>query len=262
MIIPIPKMAPLPCSPVSNSTGTESQSFPTSEDSDDSLTTPRAGPADPAQRTHANLSRPSLPPPLSTSPQSVRALASGSGSGGKPDSPSSNKVPALVSSSPRDRGTTRATVSPTSLKRDTQFDTQTEGHPRNPYTYGTSPRKPSTVFTSERPSVSFSPHTSFPKPERKGSYGSAAMAKRTPNASPHTAIRRTSDEAESSADESTAIFRRTQSGRSYGAAGVDDEPDPEQDDHNNGYEGAAEESGPRWRKASSMKRPARGGRRA
>ena len=248
-------MAPLPCSPVSNSTGTESQSFPTSEDSDDSLTTPRAGPADPTQRTHANLSRPSLPPPLSSSPQSVRALPSGSGIGTKSDSPSSNTAPALVARSPRDRGPVRASTSPTSVKKDTQSESHTEGQPRNPYTYGTSPRKPSAIFTSERerPSVSFSPQTSFSKPERQGSYGSAAMAKRTPNASPHTAMRRTSDEAESSADESTAIFRRTQSGRSYGGTGVDDDQSPGQDEHGNGYDGAAEEASPRRRKPSSMK---------
>lgn len=38
------------------------------EDSDDSLTTPRAGPADPKLRTVDNLSRPSLPVSASTSP--------------------------------------------------------------------------------------------------------------------------------------------------------------------------------------------------
>lgn len=254
-ILPIPKMAPLPCSPVSNSTGTESQSFPTSEDSDDSLTTPRAGPADPSQRTHANLSRPSLPPPLSSSPQSVRTAGGGTRVTGKPDSPSDTAAPALISSSFKDSKAPKTTLSPTSSKKDTQFGTQSEGHPRNPYTYGASPQKSSPIVSSERerPSVSFSQHTSFAKPERKGSYGSAAMAKRTPNASPHTAIRRTSDEVDSSADESTAIFRRSQSSRAYGATNVDDEISPASDGHGNGYDGAAEEASPKRRKASSMK---------
>lgn len=54
---------PLPCSPVSQSTASESQYPGTSEEElDDSFSiTPRAGPADPAERTTDNLSRPSVP---------------------------------------------------------------------------------------------------------------------------------------------------------------------------------------------------------
>ncbi|KXT18956.1 hypothetical protein AC579_8705 [Pseudocercospora musae] len=50
---------PLPCSPVSNSTATSSTE--SDDHSDDSLTTPRPGPSDPAQRTQANLSKPLIP---------------------------------------------------------------------------------------------------------------------------------------------------------------------------------------------------------
>ncbi|PSK35941.1 Ubiquitin-like-specific protease 1 [Elsinoe australis] len=60
---------PLPCSPVSTSAGDDtstSQSQSASavnSDSEDSLITPRAGPAAPEQRTHATLSRPAAPTP-------------------------------------------------------------------------------------------------------------------------------------------------------------------------------------------------------
>lgn len=50
---------PLPCSPVSNSTATSATE--SDDHSDDSLTTPRPGPSDPAQRTQANLSKPLIP---------------------------------------------------------------------------------------------------------------------------------------------------------------------------------------------------------
>ncbi|KAK5136501.1 hypothetical protein LTR08_002845 [Meristemomyces frigidus] len=71
-------MAPLPCSPVSNSTASEassrSRTATDADDSDDSLTTPRPGPSDPAQRTQANLSRPSFfPAALSASPESGKS---------------------------------------------------------------------------------------------------------------------------------------------------------------------------------------------
>lgn len=83
---------PLPCSPVSNSTASESQSHPTSEDSDDSLTTPRPGPADPAQRTVQNLSRPSIPPQISSSPENIKRDPSSKHphSGGKSGTPSAS----------------------------------------------------------------------------------------------------------------------------------------------------------------------------
>lgn len=97
-------MSPLPCSPVSNSTASEPPSHPNTssepsscssaaelsgpddndvehdddDDDDDedraSLVTPRPGPADPAQRTESNLSRPSVPHFLSTSPASPRTF--------------------------------------------------------------------------------------------------------------------------------------------------------------------------------------------
>jgi len=190
-------MAPLPCSPVSNSTASESQSLPHSEDSDGSLTTPRPGPADPAQRTIANLSRPSIPP-FSSSPDSPRSL---------------------IKASP-----------PAAWKKDSQFETQTEGHPRNPYTYGTLPKSTPGGVDIARPqperkrSVSFSPFASEPK--RQGSYSGYVMGRRrSPNVSPHAEIRSRLSEpehgGESSADESTAIFPRDRitgpGRRDYGA---------------------------------------------
>lgn len=83
------------------------------------------------------------------------------------------------------------------------------------------------------------------------------MARRTPNASPHTAARRSYDEYESSADESTAIFTRA-AARVYGTAGA--EPGQAADDVGGaGYEGAAEEDSPRRRRAGSIKNQARNG---
>lgn len=260
---------PLPCSPVSHSAPSESQSSvsQSGEESDDSLTTPRAGPSDPAQRTHANLSRPSLPPTLvSSSPESQRGYRSGKasrkgsfssggheGKGSKPGRTSSSRP----SSPPT--GT-----SPTTGKRDTPFETQTEGHPFKPFARGSSPRKPVSALSSDRlhssgrnSTVSFTAQTSQAKPERKGSYSSPAMSRRTPNASPHTVARRSYDEYESSADEATAIFTRA-TARVYGTAGAESRQETD-DVGGAGYEGAAEEDVPRRRRAGSIKNQARNG---
>lgn len=213
-------MAPLPCSPASNSTASEaSQSHPTSgDDTDDSLTTPRPGPSDPAQRTQANLSRPSIPA-YSSSPESPKRVLPG-GAGGQP----SASIRKEKDGSPWDR----LREAPTG-----------DGIRRNPYTYSSSPKsvthvpvesdspdgedvpfygkrdierspwdrlheppppldpRPRTVATRSEPpkgtqagasalrisperqrSVSFSPLASDPRPERKASYGSQIMAKR------------------------------------------------------------------------------------
>nr|OQO29506.1 hypothetical protein B0A51_03035 [Rachicladosporium sp. CCFEE 5018] len=244
-------MAPLPCSPVSNSTASESQSFPTSEDSDDSLTTPRPGPSDPTQRTHANLSRPSLPPTLSTSPKGLReigkvnVLSGGSGEGSSPRSGnSSGKAPVLAASN---------------AHYPSPGPEQADGQPRNPYTFGTSPKKSAVAWQTDRTaidrnlSVTFSNLAPIPKPERKGSY--SGMTRRTPDASPHTLVRRGDPETESSADESTAIIRRQ--GRTYGATSAEGSADQEVDDSGAGYVGAAEDVSPRRRTASSWKSKSR-----
>jgi len=239
---------PLPCSPVSHSAPSESTSSNHhSEESDDSLTTPRAGPSDPAQRTHANLSRPSLPPPVSGSPESLREARggkayqrrSGSESSGDRKAETTRSIHAFSSrpSSPRNT---------TTEKRDTPFETQTEGHPFKPYASGSSPQKPVPAHSSGRNStVSFSAQTSQAKPERKGSYSGPAMSRRTPNASPRAASRRPYDEFESSADEGTAIFARATS-RVYGT--TDAGQDGARDEAGwAGYEGAAEDESPRRR---------------
>jgi hypothetical protein len=259
---------PLPCSPVSHSAPSESTSSNHhSEDSDDSLTTPRAGPSDPAQRTHANLSRPSLPPPVSGSPESLRVARggkayrrrSGSESGGDRQGESTAPGHAIASrpSSPH--------ATPTE-KRDTPFETRTEGRPIKPYASGSSPRKPAPALNSEplpspgrNSAVSFTAQTSQAKPERKGSYSGPAMSRRTPNASPHAAARRPYDDFESSADEATAIFTRITS-RVYGTTGVDAGQDGTRDEAGwAGYEGAAEEESPRRRRAGSIKPRTRNG---
>lgn len=260
---------PLPCSPVSHSapsSETHSSVPPSGEDSDDSLTTPRPGPADPTQRTHENLSRPSLPPPvISTSPESLRGLRearSAKGSRrGSPDSVGGKKArgdePNRFSSS---RPVSPASQAATKTdKRDTPFDTQTEGHPYKPFGRGSSPRKPAPAAGSDRiqypernSSVSFTAQTSKARPERQGSYSSPAMSRRTPNASPHTVARRIYDDYESSADESTAIVSRI-AGRGYGTASVG--PGQVTDDVGGaGYEGAAEEDQPRRRRPGNKSR--------
>jgi len=258
-------MAPLPCSPVSNSTGTESQSLPTSEDSEDSLITPRAGPSDPAQRTIANLSRPSLPPPLASSPEAVKNIGSGSGfsSGRAPSPRSSWAVPREVGSPKGSlkNSSGKAAILPSGERKDPLTESQAGGHPRNPYTYGSSPRKSVAAWNLDRRSpdrqlsVSFGAEPTSPKSERKVSYGTAAAtSKRTPNASPHTMVRQISDEAESSADESTAIFRRNATGKTYGATALNGAAADEGEVVGGaGYDGAAEEVSPKRRKSGSVR---------
>jgi len=252
---------PLPCSPVSHSAPSESTSSNHhSEESDDSLTTPRAGPSDPAQRTHANLSRPSLPPPVSGSPESLREARGGKAfqrrSGSRSSGDRQGEAPApgrTTSSRPSSPRTT------TTEKRDTPFETQTEGHPIKPFASGSSPQKPVPLNSDRLQSsgrnstVSFTAQTSQAKPERKGSYSGPAMSRRTPNASPHAAARRSYDGFESSADEATAIFSRAGS-RVYGTTALDAGQDGTRDEAGwAGYEGAAEDESPRRRRAGSIK---------
>ncbi|KAK3673445.1 hypothetical protein LTR78_006679 [Recurvomyces mirabilis] len=298
-------MAPLPCSPASNSTASEaSQSHPTSgNDTDDSLTTPRPGPSDPAQRTLANLSKPSIPA-YSSSPESVKRLSLGE------SGPSTRKSP---------------------WERLAEFSAE-NGVRRNPYTYSSSPKstshvpaesdsaesedlpawarqdeerspwdrlhdppptdtRPGVALTRSSPpkatlpgtsalrvspdrqrSVSFSPSLPTLKPERQGSYSGSAMAKRlTPSVSPHGEARpgMSGDLGDSSADESTAIFRRDRSAGgtsrqgTYGAMAGEVEDEPHQQAA--GYDGEQEEitsDVPRRRKAPSTSSKTRGGTRS
>ncbi|KAK4539766.1 hypothetical protein LTR36_010354 [Oleoguttula mirabilis] len=255
-------MAPLPCSPVSNSTASGSQSHSTTDDSDDSLTTPRPGPSDPAQRTLANLSRPSIPI-LSSSPESSKS----------PRSPQSTKAfpsASAARASPPDSG-----------KREDLFDRQTEGQRRNPYTYGASPKNmPAAAESSttipqppeRQRSVSFSPQITQGKAERSGSYSSGYMMGRrhSPNVSPHGEVRNRQlseqETGESSADESTAIFPRDRIGAArpgnstlgtYGAMAGEHlngaRAEPASVGGTAGYDGSHDDpgEGPRRRKASS-----------
>ncbi|KAK4952673.1 hypothetical protein LTR10_009479 [Elasticomyces elasticus] len=258
-------MAPLPCSPVSNSTASE-QSHPTSGDSDDSLTTPRPGPSDPSQRTQDNLSRPSIPA-YSSSPES------------------SKRIPVSASAARKDNS-----ISP--------WDRLQDGQPRNPYTYGSIPKSTtvergataaaaaeSKTFSSSpddrQRSVSFTPQTLDPRPERKGSYSGGGGGhymmgghgrRPTPNVSPHSGSRnRMPDDGggESSADESTAIFPRdrvavaVRQGQ-YGAMAGETLEEPGLQATAGGYDGEAEEldaEGPRKRRSPGNGK-SRGGRNA
>ncbi|KAH9826041.1 hypothetical protein Tdes44962_MAKER03824 [Teratosphaeria destructans] len=219
-------MAPLPCSPVSNSTGTEESSgnVYTSEDSDDSLTTPRPGPADPSQRTAEILSRPSIPH-FASSPESVKS--------GLGDTRASGGLGLKIASSGN-------------------------GKPRNPFTYSSSPKStgqiglnsaaersaPDLVNVESSSSITFTPQALQSKPDRPGNLSSYTMLGR--RESPGGTVNRGdmrgrrlagNDVAESSADESTAIFprdklhpvgsRQSQYGALAGDAaeeGEDDEP--------------------------------------
>ncbi|KAK0254453.1 hypothetical protein LTR91_002805 [Friedmanniomyces endolithicus] len=226
-------MAPLPCSPVSSSTASE-QSHPISDDSDDSLTTPRPGPSDPLQRTQADLSKPSIP---------------------------------AYSSSPEWQKRTTASAS---ARKDTgPWDKVHEGQPRNPHTYGTSPKDSQAGVTESKGSspdrqrsVSFSPLTQLSKPERQGSYSGHVMGGRrpTPNVSPNPGTRNrvSDDRGDSSADESTAIFPRdrlaaTGMQSQYGAMAGEADDEPALLATAGGYDGGPEEldtGAPRKRKPS------------
>lgn len=221
-------MAPLPCSPVSNSTASESQSFPTSEDSDASLTTPRPGPSDPAQRTAANLSKPSVPT-FSSSPDSP-----------KRDSHVDSQAGVQPEGRPRH---------PYTYGKDKQPSAETR------------PRPP-----ERQRSVTFSPQSGLPKIERQGSYNNYVMGRRhSPTVSPHGTARQTLKEENesSSADESTAIFPRDRiaggSNAAYGAmAGEGEEEHAQQE----AYDAAAEEPGDGARRRKSSTTKGKGGRNA
>lgn len=197
---------PLPCSPVShssvsNSTASESQSHPTSEDSDDSLTTPRPGPANPEERTSQTLSQPAIP--LSSSPETLRP---------NPPSPLLAKKDGIPYPSSKGEGE--------------------EG----------------------RRSVTFLPETASPKPSRQSSYAMAAT--NSPGVSPHGALRnrlgRESEEiADSSADENTAIMKKSSFGKSnYGSTNGIERERVHDEDPLVGYDG---DDGARKKKSGSVK---------
>lgn len=255
---------PLPCSPVSNSTASEnsSHSFDDDDESEDSLITPRPGPAAQAERTIENLSTP-LPafhkwssqrhiPRLVSSSDSLKTGSEREG-GSKPQEEGAQvkvKGQEGETSKKQDTPATPATESEqreTNKKQDPAETATTEGHPPQPYPIPTpslSPKLPSpksardqkpsesdTITTKPSPklthvperqkSVTFHPSTSTPHISRQGSYSSYLMARRaspafSPAQSPGASGRgRFSEEAESSADENTAIVRRRAAG--YGA---------------------------------------------
>ncbi|KAI7210250.1 hypothetical protein KC333_g8321 [Hortaea werneckii] len=239
-------MAPLPCSPASNSTASEYHSHTASEESDDSLTTPRPGPSDPTQRTQANLSKPSLPPTLPGSPETARLVEP------------SRKASSPIQEQDAD-------------EEENLIEGRADGQRRNPYTYGSTlkDRDWTGGETEKRhqpertKSVTFHPHTSQPKIDRQGSYSSYMLGrKHSPNVSPHGGMRsrlsQDTEPGESSADESTAILPRerlpaggagSKKASCYGAmAGENDEPNTGAA----GYDGSQED--PLGGRSSPLKR--------
>ena len=208
-------MAPLPGSPLSRSEESNSQSHDASEEeSDSSLTTPRPGPADPDKRTSENLSTPAFP----------QASSSPKGSSGA------------------EGGSKETSLRKTTFRTDI-FKHEGEGHPRNPYTYSSSPRRgadDSALRPASQKSVSFSSATSLPKPERQSSYSLMSGQPARMGASEEM------DGAgeSSSADENTAIVRKSRGvAGNYGAAGAGAEDEGMSGDEvaNGGYEGAGED---------------------
>lgn len=229
-------MSPLPCSPVSYSTASGSNSHPTtseSEVSDASLTTPRPGPSDPALRTRENLSQPSVPA-FSSSPESARAIVrpvgtpAGKGREGAGEDERAGKT----------AKESKHSESSSPVRRDVGAASGLQDAP------------------GRRKSIAFSTGTASPK--RVSLYvGPASMSRSTPDLSPRAGVRdRVGDDgdvAESSADEYTAIFRREGStGRGYGAV----LPGDDSELRGEGYDGAAEEQ------EGSRKRRLGGGARA
>ena len=231
-------MAPLPCSPVSNSTASESQSITNSEHSDDSLITPRPGPADPNQRTPVNLSTAPVFSPSASSPKSPRSI-----------------IGASSPANPRKDGGFNTQI----------FNTQAEGgHPRNPYTYSASPKKDNQIGAEDRSprpqpskSVSFSRGTSEAKQGRQGSYSlMGGQRQHSPAASPARVNEEMDGAGESSsADENTAIVRTSRA--NYGATNGNDDEQTAEDEGSGGHHGTYED--PRtFRKRKSY--PVRGRR--
>ncbi|KAK3716030.1 hypothetical protein LTR37_006760 [Vermiconidia calcicola] len=185
-------MAPLPGSPVSRSaTSEESQTVsPAGGDSDDSLTTPRAGPADPSQRTQENLSRPSVPVVRESEGSKKREL------GGKGFN-------------------TQIFGRKPSLRRQQQ---QRGGAEVFSPDLG-SPGGGLFARPVSQKSVSFRSDTSEPKAERNGSY-SFVSGQRRQSPVGMAGNNDAMDVASSSADETTAMMRKSKrQGADYGAAG-------------------------------------------
>ncbi|GAM87789.1 hypothetical protein ANO11243_058170 [Dothideomycetidae sp. 11243] len=281
---------PLPCSPVSTSAGedtstSQSQSATDSE-SEGSLITPRPGPSNPAERTQAALSQPAKPtaeafnrpdsfkewktdnirerlelvdeeseledsavseteaaPPSALQFSAITTLAS---------SPPAGQTSPSVSSGPSSRPTRSRSGSITSSQK---LKAKSKALVSTPLT-----------ITVERPagperarSVSFHP-SSYTRPSLLEESGT--VSPNAPSLSSYTLTRKASprnfgpdfkhliEEPESSADENTAIFRRSSSGSkginnaNYGTASSSQALIDEIDPHAEGYDGAGEEDPP------------------
>ena len=173
-------MSPLPGSPLSRSEESNPQSQDASEEeSESSLTTPRPGPSDPSQRTSENLSTPAYP------------AAEGAKASGGTES--------------------------TSLRR-TTFNTNIFSQPSERSSAYSRSLDDSAQRPSSQKSVSFSSGASLPKPERQGSY-SLMSGQRKSTGSPSRMALADEMEGSSSADENTAIMRKSRGAAgNYGAA--------------------------------------------
>ncbi|KAJ9631061.1 hypothetical protein H2203_001590 [Taxawa tesnikishii (nom. ined.)] len=216
---------PLPCSPVSNSAGedTHSQGCDGS-DSEDSLITPRPGPAAASERTIDKLSTPLPAFHRWSSDRQIPHVDTSTSADESPGGSIKQADPLRAESSKS------AAQSPKSPDRPKDKDNSN----RSSFSAAATSAVP-----SRQRSVTFHPSTqSSPRPERVGSY-LMARSRGSPTASPRNGRVSEEREAESSADENTAIFRRSLAG--YGSTTTSRTEDAGLDE----YDGAAEEEGPR-----------------
>ncbi len=246
-------MAPLQSSPVSHSTASV-DSLPTAEEdeveradggSDDSLTTPRPGPANPSQRTAENLSRPAIPNPESASSPSSARKDTGGGTGFNTDIFTHRAtLTDLEGAQPRSISSKRAGLA------------------------SPSPRTEDRSLSVPRPTasknVSFSSGTSLPKPEKAGSYQAfGGRMRQVQNAEDDEVDGINGGEGESSsADENTAIVKKTKSRKdsNYGAVADEDEQAQDEMGTANGYDGPNDDQGTVKRRKSSVGRGRNSGR--
>ena len=233
-------MAPLQSSPVSHSTNSEGeQSLPTTEEevgdredgvSDDSLTTPKPGPSDPALRTQSNLSTPAIPVSSNqNSPPNTKKAKEGSSNF---DTQIFRHPPTIHVEGREPRGVSFGT-SPRRLVDVASGTAVTEINSRGI----TVPRPPSSK------SVSFSSGTSLPKPERQGTYQPFSGRGSVQQDEDEDMNGVGDGEGSSSADENTAIIRKNRNAANYGAVAKDDIQQAQNDNMgaaNGAHDGATE----------------------
>lgn len=227
-------MAPLHSTPVSHSDASaESLSLAEEEEgdaanraSDDSLTTPRPGPADASQRTAATLSTPAIPAPESLSSPPSGQEESSASAGFNTRIFKHRSVLSGVEGSRKERRISFGTAP----RQNAVDELQQEG------------RSISLPRPASQNSVSFSSGTSLPRPGKKGSYPFGSGRQQRPSQEDMDVL----GETESSADENTAIMKKNRSIQAtYGALEGEDgnTPGSPQDEAGppNGHDGTVQE---------------------